>query len=117
MALPLPSENTCKPPIPSSSRKIKINHVILSFYSFYFLTACDSSNECLLESRYKNDSVVCDITPFNTNNPPCYGHWSKFDDCSCVNPDARISSVGATYWCNLDSNWDEALYELDCYGM
>ncbi|XP_071819873.1 uncharacterized protein [Apostichopus japonicus] len=85
------------------------------FHGFVHAQSCDSSNECLLESRYKNDSVVCDITPFNTNNPPCYGHWSKFDDCSCVNPDARISSVGATYWCNLDSNWDEALYELDCY--
>lgn len=83
----------------------------------YILTACDTRTQCELELSTSIDvSVTCVILPYGPTNPPCYGHGSRVVDCNCVNPESKLSEVGATYWCNETGDWDGNLFELQCKG-
>lgn len=73
-----------------------------------------TSGQCFLNTSKLDPNVSCSEALFGTSVGQCYGTWSSLSSCSCGSNTYRISSSGATYWCDSSDNWDPALYSLQC---
>ncbi|KAJ8026572.1 Complement factor H [Holothuria leucospilota] len=75
---------------------------------------CNSATQCELERNRLSPHLNCTESPFGVSNASCFGHWSMLSDCTCGDPNYRISSQGETYWCYQDGNWNPNIYQLKC---
>ncbi|KAJ8026973.1 hypothetical protein HOLleu_31968 [Holothuria leucospilota] len=123
--LPLPAfEKEAKDwETPSKSETlVNADFRIISLCLLSPLSGCDPSFQCELDySRFDTSEIICaNNNTFGTTADPCYGHWSSFSDCDCVDPNGRLSSTGATYWCqgsgSNTGDWDSGLYSLECFA-
>ena len=89
---------------------IMVNNNVISF------SASCQSGQCYLNSSRLDPHVTCNENRFGSTSGQCFETWSSLSSCVCNgNNTYRISSSGASYWCN-NGNWDSALYDLKCLG-